>query len=132
MKKIFLLLILSISLTFVTINECKTDVYFANGILTEEKDARSNALRVLSPAIEEDIYGTEVEMRKHIGKVDYAYNSTTESQWWDSVEALFQKQNWTLLLDIFGSHGEDLTLQVDKYEDSIKSGHKVLVVAHSQ
>jgi len=29
-------------------------------------------------------------------------------------------------------HNSDIELQVDQYEASIKSGHKVLVVAHSQ
>ena len=30
------------------------------------------------------------------------------------------------------AHYADLSLQVKKYKDSIKNGHKVLLVAHSQ
>ncbi|WP_373033124.1 hypothetical protein [Sulfurovum sp.] len=47
MKKILLLLIILPVLAFSAIDERKTDVYFANGILTKEKDARSNANDIL-------------------------------------------------------------------------------------
>ena len=71
MKKIFLLLIVFVSIAFSAIDECKTDVYFGNGILTKEKDAKFNAEVVLKSAIIQkfslDYYN------KHIGKVDYAY-----------------------------------------------------------
>jgi len=44
MKKIFLLLILLSSVLFAEIDEYKTDVYFANGILTTPK-IRHNLLK---------------------------------------------------------------------------------------
>ena len=72
MRKILLLLILFASVSFAAIDECKTDVYFGNGILTTDKKAEDIALNTLSPAIQ-SLYGSEEEMKKHIGKVDYAY-----------------------------------------------------------
>ncbi len=51
MRKIVLLLAFLISFAFSAINECKTDVYFGNGILTTDDDARSNAEDILEPAI---------------------------------------------------------------------------------
>ncbi len=108
MKKIFLILLLFVSLAFSAIDECKTDVYFGNGILTEEKDARLNALKILSPALEEDIYGTETEMKKHIGKVDYAYNSTHLAGIHDLIESLFQKLSVTEYLDKLKKLGDEM------------------------
>ena len=128
MKKIFLILLLFVSFAFSTIDEYKTDVYFGNGILTEEKDARSNALKILSPAIEEDIYGTEAEMRKYIGKVDYTYNRT-EGPIPDLLESALQKLYWDFLTDFFSpSHSIDVSAQVTAYVNSIEKGHKVFVV----
>lgn len=57
------------------------------------------------------------------------------------IESLFQKIGITEYLDKLRKlgdelkktvHDADLNLQIEKYKDSIKEGHKVLVVAHSQ
>lgn len=142
MKKIFLLLILLVSVAFSAIDECKTDVYFANGILTGPADAQFN-----TGLLEEEIkqkFGIDY-YNKHIGKVDYAYNHTY-GQIPDLAESLNQILNETYgkpnLFDsdmrqllnqlVKVAHDADLKLQVEKYEESIKDGHKVLVVAHSQ
>jgi hypothetical protein len=140
-KLIFLLLLWLYPITgFSAIDEWKTDVYFANGILTKEEDARANALDVLYPAIEEDIYGTEVEMKKHIGRVWYAYNRTI-GEVEDLVESgaqifeiseLLDKLVQSLNEDKTTIHALDLDDQVNQYKASIEQGHKVLVVAHSQ
>ncbi len=82
MKKIILLLVVATSLVFSAINECKTDVYFGNGILTKEKDAIDNAL-LLRETIKQK-FGLDY-YNKHIGKVDYAYNST-----WDRSHDLLE------------------------------------------
>jgi len=64
MKKIFFLLLLwlipltGFSFTELFINECKTDVYFGNGILTEEQDAIDNA-DLLEKSIIKDIYSND-------------------------------------------------------------------------
>ncbi len=77
---------------------------------------------------------------KHIGKVDYAYNRTI-NQGWDLFESVYQVANLQELVDkgydLLSNtkatiHNIDLSAQVDKYKESIKDGHKVLVVAHSQ
>ena len=79
MRNIVLLLLFCITLLSAEVNECKSDVYFGNGILTTDKEAEDIALNTLSPAIQ-SLYGSEEEMKKHIGKVDYAYNNTFEAQ----------------------------------------------------
>ena len=107
MRKVFLLLVLSVSFVFSAIDECKTDVYFGNGILTEKKDAIYNTFKILKPAIQE-FYGTETEMRKHIGKVDYAYNSTHLGGIHDLIESLFQKLSVTEYLDKLKKLGDEM------------------------
>ncbi len=144
MKKTLLLLTILSSLTFSAIDECKTDVYFANGILTEIDDAQYNAEKVLEPAIIEE-FGIDY-FNKNIGKVDYAYNRT-DGVIIDLLESLLQKIDGTgietvhkyvqLAATLAGlitqkAHDADLDLQITAYEESIKNGHKVLVVAHSQ
>jgi hypothetical protein len=147
MKRIFLLLTIFITFAFGIIDEYKTDVYFGNGILTTDDDARSNAMDVLEPAIRKEIYANnEDEMYKHIGKVDYAYNRT-DGQIVDLLESLVQKVDGTGLesvhkaaqiayllvgLSTQKAHDTDLKLQVEQYKNSIEQGHKVLVIAHSQ
>jgi len=100
MKKILILLLLWIipltgfAFTELFIDEYKTDVYFGNGILTEEQDAIDNA-DLLEKSIIKDIYNNnEDEMYKYIGKVDYAYNST-KGEILDLWESLVQKLNGT-------------------------------------
>jgi len=71
----FMLLVLLYPLiSFATINEYKTDVYFGNGILTTPEQAFYNAEKVLKPAIIEKMGFPYYN--KHIGKVSYAYNDT--------------------------------------------------------
>jgi hypothetical protein len=132
MKKILLIFILLLNpfIALAEINECKTDVYFANGILTEEDDAEYNALEILKPAII-DLLGQEPFTQK-IGKVDYAYNNTI-GFWSDGIETVLQKFGWMGLRDSLGDvHASDVQTQITAYKQSIKDGHKVLAVAHSQ
>ena len=139
MKKIFLLFVLLVSVAFSTIDECKTDVYFGNGILTEKKDAIYNTFEVLKPAIQ-SLYGSEEEMKKYIGKVDYAYNRT-DGKIIDLLESMVQKidgtgienvhkyiKRATLLARLMTqkAHDSDLSRQVAQYKESIKKGHKIL------
>ena len=142
MKKIFLLFVILISVAFSAIDECKTDVYFGNGILTDKKDAISNT-DLLEKSIKKEIYhNNEDLMYKHIGKVDYAYNRTIgdKGDLWESFyQIIGQQENvdwWANIalwfVDKKTIHSIDIKRQVDKYEASIKSGHRVLVVAHSQ
>ena len=137
MKKLFLLLITLSTLAFSAIDECKTDVYFGNGILTTPDASKSNTILLRDDIIEK--FGIDY-FNKHIGKVSYAYNSTFGFEQ-DITESIYQVSNITEFIEwrdkLMGrykesQHHADLEEQVDKYEASIKSGHKVLVVAHSQ
>jgi len=133
MKSILLFFIITLFTTtlFAQIDERKTDVYFANGILTESIGADNNAI-LLEKAIRNETYaGNITEYEKHIAKVTTAYNST-HGFLPDGIETFFQKFGWTALNDLFSVHGADLSKQVAKYRDSISSRHSVFVVAHSQ
>ena len=139
MKKIFLLLLLLASSAFSAIDERKTDVYFANGILTSPDASKANTILLRDSIIEK--YNLDYYNRK-IGKVDYAYNSTHGWGLGDLIESLLQKLSLHEVVDgIVGNiyntltqnaHSSDLSLQVANYKKSIQLGHKVLVVAHSQ
>ena len=140
MKRIFLLLIIFLTFAFSAIDECKTDIYYGNGILTSPSQAQHAAYVTLQLAVK-SLYGTEKEMKKHIGKFDYAYNSTHLGGLHDLIESLYQKLSLTDYLDKLAklwdkmrqtAHEADLSEQVNKYKSSIREGHKVLVVAHSQ
>ncbi|MCK5775432.1 MAG: hypothetical protein KAH25_04615, partial [Bacteroidales bacterium] len=131
MKKSFLLLMISSSFVFSAIDEYKTDVYFANGILTDRQTAKKNAENILKPGII-DKYGIDY-YNKHIGKVGYAYNETN-GFWPDGIETYLQKFGLQSLVDFMfkTAHEADLEKQIKQYKNSIKAGHKVLVIAHSQ
>jgi hypothetical protein len=116
-------------IVFANINECKTDVYFANGILTKESQAESNAKLLRTSIIEK--FGINYYIQT-IGKVDYAYNET-HGGLSDGIETVYQKFGITGLSDLFGAfHGRDIDAQITAYKASINAGHKVLTVAHSQ
>ena len=91
MKKLFLifLLLLNPFTLMAAIDERKTDVYFANGILTEEETAYSNA-GLLRESIKEK-FGTTY-YTQHIGEVTYAYNET-HGFWQDIKESGYKILN---------------------------------------
>jgi len=150
MKKILLLLLVWIySLVgfadCIIIDEYKTDVYFANGILTNEGNASANTQLLLRTIIDTRYNGDEDEMYRHIGKIKEAYNETHFAGLGDLAESLAQKLGIQGHIDdlaaffspfsllIFEtSHSRNLETQINAYKTSIQSGHKVLVVAHSQ
>lgn len=146
MKRLFLLFLISISyINAIEIDEYKTDVYFANGILTNEGTASSNTL-LLKLEIIKNRYGGDVKKYKnYIGKVKEAYNETHFAGLGDLVESLAQKLGIQGHIDDLAaffeplsllisktSHDRNLETQIKAYKESIQSGHKVLVVAHSQ
>jgi hypothetical protein len=138
MRKIILPLVLISTFAFSAIDECKTDVYFGNGILTKEKSAIDNAL-LLRDAIKQKL---GKDYSKRIGKVSYAYNRTIgdKGDLWESFYQIIGLQEtvdwWSNIalwfVDKKTIHSIDIKAQVGKYEASIKNGHRVLVVAHSQ
>ena len=131
MKNLLLIFVLFLNPFVLTaaIDECKTDVYFANGILTKEEIAYDNSFLLRKNIIK--MLGQEAFTQK-IGKVTYAYNET-HGFLPDGIETFLQKSGIAGLSDLFGaSHGRDLSEQITAYKQSIKAGHKVLAVAHSQ
>ena len=133
MKKIILLLLILMPVVgFSAIDECKTDVYFANGILAKKSDAKFNTQVVLEPEII-SLYASFQEYKQHIGKVNLSYNKT-KGFWTDGLETYLQKFGLQALVDLMvnTAHEADLRTQINTYKDSIKLGHRVLVVAHSQ
>ena len=80
MKRIFLLLFILIGHVYaLEIDEYKTDVYFANGILTNEGNASANTQLLLRSIIDSRYNGSEDEFYRHIGSVTEAYNETHPS-----------------------------------------------------
>jgi len=129
MKKVCFLILFTLTFAYASMDGCKTDIYFGNGILTEKKDARFNAGILRSALIDKFTIDYYYE---YINQVDYAYNST-HGFVWDNLESALQKLGWTGLWDFFGAtHGRDIERQVTKYKNSILSGNNVLIVAHSQ
>ena len=130
MKKLLLVFVLMLNplVSFADSNECKTDVYFANGIMTKDWQAIDNA-KILKVAIK-NMLGDSYTQK--IGKVAYSYNET-HGFLSDGIETVYQKFGWVGLSDLFGaSHGRVLSEQIEAYQASITAEYKVLVVAHSQ
>ncbi len=148
MKKIVhivLVLIFGISaLGANTVNECKSDLYYANGIMMKysEKDARD-----MWQDEADDLLLSHKEY-KNIEKIDISYN-VSQGFLDDFLEALEQMMDnewgWTEFTVFFTAyltdhgiqedwvpHIKDLEKQVASYMESIKNGHGVIVIAHSQ
>jgi len=124
--------------SFGAINEYLTDVYYANGMNVDEGNATAST-HLLELSILEKIHNGNIkEFKQEIGKVQEAYNSTHGFAF-DLIESFMQKLDLQFLIDWYAllkahisSHLEDIREQINAYKSSIKSGHKVLAVAHSQ
>ncbi len=194
--------------TYKTINECQSDIYFGNGIMTTYDEAQNALDETLKPAILHDIYhGDEAKMKNmhHFG-VAYNYSfkekfgdtapamlldlvesygqlTNTSKAWWivekakdalvdlalghvdvvgkygvKKISKVFMKYgldkwiaDWLaeqivdtdkelikkMLADLTGTsveahHDHDLSRMVDQYKASIRAGHGVIIVSHSQ
>lgn len=136
------------------IDECKTDIYFANGVGAVSKDASFNQGE---EEISKYIISTP-SIQDFIGKYDLAFN-TGHGVALDFFEAWLQYTDenpsanfgWEAFktaigrLTVIGGgavelsaavarthEANDISKQVKAYEESIKLGHGVLVLAHSQ
>ena len=141
------------------INEYKVDLYYANGIMIIEserdakKDWRREANRLLI---------NHPDLLKHIGEIDVAYNISHgfAADIWEAFLQktnleLGYKVGWEAFKKMTSSvryvgkaikvltkagekansmlqHDGTLKKHIKKYEESIKAGHGVVVVAHSQ
>ena len=104
--------------------------------MTDEGNATAGSTILRNAIIE--LYGGLKNTKKHIGTVTEAYNHT-EGMFADLIESAKQKLSLSLLSDVMNllranitDHLIDLATQVTAYKNSITSGHRVLIVAHSQ
>jgi len=158
MRKILYFFLVCFSILYATvIDENKLDLYYANGIMMQDSEAESDEIwRMRVQAL----LKKHPNYYKRIGKVDVAYN-ISHGMVADMWEAFLQKVDlepdfaigWLGFKEFIGRMtpleagkyfiealefanayvGRDtLNEQVEKYKKSIKNGHKVLLVAHSQ
>ena len=146
--KILLKLIFFFSLItslYANIDEYKSDVYYANGIMMNDTEAKAE--KKWQEYIEK-IFKNNPEVTDKIKNVKIAYN---KSQWFDDdiyeafEQVMSNEWGWKEFSDYFAiflkihgiqefdnQHSIDLTKQVKAYKQSIKDGHGVIVIAHSQ
>jgi hypothetical protein len=147
LKSILLFILLSISLyaNNQKIDECKTDLYYANGVGIDE--TRFDA-REIWKSVSRELLATNPKERAKIGKIDISYNAS--QGFLDDIFESFEQQmsnewGWTdfsnyfrVYLELKGiqdsidKHRPNLDAQIAAYKESIKLGHGVVVVAHSQ
>ncbi len=143
--KLSLLLGLLTNYVFANIDECKTDLYYANGIMMpdSEKDAlkkwrkKAKSLLLSKPESYKKIADIKISYNISQGFLDdllESFEQMMDNEWgWDLFTAYF-----TVYLTKHGiqegweEHVNDLNNQVESYKKSIKNGHGVIVLAHSQ
>jgi hypothetical protein len=163
--KYILKLILTLALFTTTIyaekiNECKTDIYFGNGVWNSIEDAKYNAIKLQNKIIKED-----PKLQAKYGKVKLQYN-WSHGRMIDILETFYQlkeagqiSEEWffTFVDELMAKQLSDITDEdvkslreqiinmiisveedeVDKmlvkyYDESFKYSHRVLLVSHSQ
>ncbi|MDD3602453.1 MAG: hypothetical protein PHZ17_03945 [Sulfurovum sp.] len=149
MKFILKIVLISIlffsSILLANIDECKSDLYYANGIMMNETE--QNATRMWKFTVK-DLLSAKPDLFGKIAGVKIAYN---RSQWFmDDVTESFEQMmsnewGWQAFSLYFGiyltdkgfqedwiPHIEDLNKQINSYKESIGLGHGMIVLAHSQ
>jgi len=127
------------------IDECKSDLYFANGIMM--KYSEKNALKMWKKEVKK-LLASRPEIFTRIANRKMSYNAS-EGFLDDLLESFEQVMNnewgwqdfsvyFANYLKIHGvqelafQHNIDLDRQITAYKNSIKLGHNVIVIAHSQ
>ena len=142
---LFILLTVSLFANTQKINECKTDLYYANGIMIKESKQEA---RKLWENKAKELFSTNPQELKTIGKIDISYNVSQDffSDLFESAEqAISNEWGWSEFSNYFRTylelkgyqdsvdqHRPNLNAQVKVYKESIKLGHGVIVIAHSQ
>lgn len=165
MKKI-LLFITSIGLLTLLhaqpINECKTDVYYGNGVWNEYKDADDSRYE-LENVINDEVILSDTLLQSKYGEVKLAYN-WGQGHMLDVLEVYYQLREagqlegagYFTVIAILTANFPEVTLGViatqrlmepltsgweqgnvtemvnNYYNESFKLGHRVLLVSHSQ
>jgi len=129
------------------IDECKNDLYYANGILIDMDIAIDKHEEAWKDKVDDLFLSNQEEYKKVAnikisfnasqGPLDDVYESLEQimSNEWGWVE--YAKQYRTYMeesgfQESVDLHSHDLTNQVNAYKQSIKDGHGVIVIAHSQ
>ena len=142
---ILLFLIVAVNLHAENIDECKSDLYYANGIMM--KYSEEKALRMWKKEVEKLLL-SNIEVYAKITNVKMSYNlsqgflddllesfeQVMSNEWgWMEYSVYFAnylKGHGIQELDF--QHNIDLDTQITAYKNSIKLGHSVIVIAHSQ
>ena len=145
--KIVLLSSLLFSTLLSNIDECKSDLYYANGIMINmEVDRYVHEEQWLEKIT--DMFIDNQEAFNKLGSIKVSYNASQgffddifesfeqvmSNEWgWGEFSNYFRTylelNGYQESIDI---HRPNLTTQVEAYKQSIKDGHGVIVIAHSQ
>ena len=145
--KIVLLSSLLFSTLLSNIDECKSDLYYANGIMINmEVDRYVHEEQWLEKIT--DMFIDNQEAFNKLGSIKVSYNASQgffddifesfeqvmSNEWgWSAFSSYFRTylelKGYQESLDL---HRPNLTTQVEAYKQSIKDGHGVIVIAHSQ
>jgi len=161
-KIILLIIFTFGSMLHAEINEYKSDVYFANGINTADKSAEAtkNEIETMykfhNPTFYKSVNDWKVAVNYTQGIGNDLWESASQKlsteYWlikWIKTGAKFILsvadsviKNFVIdeikgaakgkLSSMFSSHDSNLKTQVTSYKNSIKDGHGVIVLAHSQ
>jgi len=137
MKKFILVISVIIAFSVIAnalpINECKTDIYFGNGVWNSPEDAEKSK-NILQEVIKREIIKGNTMLRSKYGEVKLAYNWSADKNY-DLVETFYQLKEagqlsqWLFyqLLDaletrtLSDASGEDMRIMRDKLIEAIGS-----------
>lgn len=144
MKIILFFFIISSFILSGEINEYKTDLYYANGIMMKESEA--NALHKWKSKFNYLLINNKTYDKVSDIKISYnvsqgflddlleSFEQVTTNEWdWQKFTAYY-----TIFLETSGiqedwrPHFNNLNTHVDNYKNSIKNGHNVIIISHSQ
>ena len=75
--------------TYKTINECQSDIYYGNGIMTTFAEARIALYHTLRPAILHDIYHGDKAKMNRMHHFDVAYNYSFKKKFRNAEPTIF-------------------------------------------
>ena len=148
-SKIILLsgLLFSALLSSVNVDECKNDLYYANGIMIDMNVTIYTHEEQWINKVDEIFLENPKEFDK-LANIKISYNASQgffsdifesaeqvmSNEWgWESFSGYFRTYlELKGYQDSVDQHRPDLDTQVKAYKQSIKDGHGVIVIAHSQ
>lgn len=161
-KLLMVLLTLFVTLSAENIDECKTDIYFGNGVWNSAKDTEKSIIQ-LQKVIDKEIIKNDPKLKAKYGQIKLQYN-WSQGNMLDVLETYYQLREAGQVRDyqffavIYALSGANSTLtlsaaasqklmasftrnweqgNVDEmwqkyYDESFKLSHKVLLISHSQ